>query len=96
MKKIYKERHLNGNLKHIIYFNEDGYWHRENGLPSYQRWYENGQLKHNEYCHHGKNHNICNPAYAVYYSNGKIWWKYYGLNNVRMGKLLWLNKIKNI
>ena len=108
MKEEIIEYYPNGGIKHIInfypngnkyfeqFFDERGRSHREQGLPSYQSWYENGMQHFKTYYVHGYSYNIHNPASINFDRNGKIWGKDYALNNNNYSKLNWQNVIKNI
>ena len=102
------EKFPNGNKKHKIrYYPNGNKWyeqfydlqgceHREHNLPDYQEWYENGILYHKTYTIHGKRYNINNPSNIKFNDNGKVWFKYYYLNDYYYSKLTWMNCIKNI
>jgi antitoxin component YwqK of YwqJK toxin-antitoxin module len=109
MKKDILEYYPNKQLKHKIlfhpngckcsehYFDQNGKDHRDNCLPDYQSWYENGYLYRMTFCAHGKYHNIHNPADIWYNENGKIEDKFYYINDTHFrNKLNWKNKIKQL
>ena len=102
------EYHPNGYKKHKIIFYSNGNklyeqfydqqekYHREQGLPDYQKWHNNGITYYLTYYVHGKRHNIHNPCIIEFGENGKIVVKYYALDNFSGIKLFWINSIKNV
>lgn len=85
-------------VKHCeMFYDEDGYWHREGNLPDYQEWHENGMLWRKSFYVHGKGDNLNNPADISFYKNGRIEYKEYILTGRHFSsKLQWHNYIKNI
>jgi antitoxin component YwqK of YwqJK toxin-antitoxin module len=109
MKESIIEYYPNGELKHKIeyhpngcksyeqYYDLNGLFHRDDGLPDYQLWYENGSLFRTSYYTHGGPHNINNPTGIWFYKNGKINFKQYDIKGYpQSNKLNWNNCIKNI
>ena len=95
-KKYQMSFYNNGNKLLEQYYNLQGNFHRDGGLPDYQEWYENGTHYKITYYAHGEFHNICNPCIIYFFENGKIGIKYYQINSHKYSKLGWKNKIKNI
>lgn len=108
MKAEIIEYYPNGSKKYIVdhysnqlkkfeqYYDQRGQYHRDGGLPDYQKWDKNGITEHKTYYIHGGRHNINNPSDINFITNGKIWNKSYWLNNCHYFKLNWQNVIKNI
>ena len=108
MKEDLIEYYPNGSIKHRInfypngnkwyeqFYDKRGNCHRKQGLPDYQKWYENGITSYKTYYVHGKRYNINNPCIISFFKNGRILYKSYDLNNHKYSKLGWQNKIKNI
>ena len=104
MKKGNIEYYPNGNKKYELsyydngcknsehYYDQNGKYHREDNLPDYHSWFQNGITYHKTYCIHGNYHNINNPADIYFHDNGKIRRKDYLFPN----KLSWQNSIKQI
>lgn len=46
-----------------------------------QRWYDNNQLRSEEYWLNGKRHNEAGPAYCIWHQNGQLETEQYWLNN---------------
>jgi antitoxin component YwqK of YwqJK toxin-antitoxin module len=108
MKEEIIEYHPNGSIKHKIifysngqkyheqFYDQRGNFHRKQGLPDYQKWYDNGITCYITYYVHGRKHNIGNPNSIRFNDNGKIQYKSYRLNDKIYSKLTWMNLIKNI
>ena len=94
-KKYQMSFYNNGNKRHEQYYDQQGNYHRNPGLPDYQQWYENGIAYNKTYTVHGRRHNIHNPCVISFFKNGRILYKSYDLNNNIYSKLNWMNLIKN-
>jgi antitoxin component YwqK of YwqJK toxin-antitoxin module len=49
-------------------------------------YYENGQLRYEEYYLNDKRHNPNGPAYRRWYENGQLWYEGYYLNGKELTK----------
>lgn len=110
MKKEIIEYHPNGGVKHRIkyydngnklceeFYDENGYLYREDNLPAYQCWWENGFVDRKIYRINGHGYYIFNPYFLSISHNGKIIFKFYSgpKTGIRQTKLNWGNKIKQI
>jgi antitoxin component YwqK of YwqJK toxin-antitoxin module len=81
----YKEYNLENGGKRIIshlektWKNKDHCYHRDGG-PAYTAYYENGNIKYEDYYLNGKIHKEDGPAYIEFFKSGKISFEEYRLN----------------
>ena len=69
----------NGNINSREYRNNNTQLHNEQG-PALEYWYENGQLRDQEYYINGQRHNERGPAYQRWHDNGQLWKQEYCIN----------------
>jgi antitoxin component YwqK of YwqJK toxin-antitoxin module len=62
--------------------NKYGEYHRTDG-PAVIRYYQDGEIRSEEYYVNGQSHRMDGPAYISYYNNGQIKYEEYSINNQR-------------
>jgi hypothetical protein len=77
------------------WLDKDGEFHREDG-PACTTYYENGNIKYENYYINGNKHRENGPAYVSYYENGNIKFKIYYLNDKLCTNENYLKKIKGL
>ena len=77
---IKKQSYDNGKLFSMIYINNNGESHRIDG-PAESRYYQNGNIKEEEYLLKDNYHRKNGPARILYYINKQVQYESYLLNN---------------